>query len=302
MTTTFSQGLPAAFTARLGSELGPGRAERILHAMAAPKRPAYWVNPLRQGALPTFGEAVDGLEDVFCVAPEERERLMTHPSATAGRIYPLNPSSLLAIRALAPEPGEEVLDLAAAPGGKAVMIAARMENRGRLAAVEPIRQRYFRLRANLTRCGVTMARCYQDDGRNTGRKVPGRFDRVLLDAPCASEARFRAGDPASFAHWTPRKVKETVRKQRGLIASAYACLKPGGVLVYCTCSFGVAENEDIVRHLLEREDGARLEPMRFPLAHVEAGLMEHTYRVAPDALFDGFFLARVRKGRIRADA
>ena len=152
---------------------------------------------------------------------------------------------------------------------------------------------------------MTNVALYQADGRGIGRKVPQRFHRVLLDAPCSSEARIRLDDPASYAHWKPRKVKETSRKQRGLIRSAYQALKPGGELVYCTCAFSPEENELVVDHLL------RSEPAAEPLPSAVPGLpgltrwngrtldprIDACRRVIPDGLFDGFFIARIRKGR-----
>ena len=108
---------------------------------------------------------------------------------------------------------EEVLDLAAAPGGKTLAIAALMNNTGRIAAVEPIRGRFHRMQANLRRCGVSNVQFYQRDGRSVGRLVPERFDRVLLDAPCSSESRMRWLDQQSFEQWSLRKIRETQRKQ-----------------------------------------------------------------------------------------
>lgn len=287
--------LPAAFVARLTSEYGDDDARGVLATMQAGKRTSYWVNPLRQGDVPAIGDPVPGLDDVYSVA-DAREAIVRHPGATTGRIYVVNPSSVLAVVALDPQPGEMVLDLAAAPGGKTLMAAARMRNTGAVTAVDPIKSRYYRMRANLERCGATNVHCRLDDGRNLGRRMPATFDRVLLDAPCSSEARFRADAPATFAHWSPRKVRETTRKQRGLIRAAFACLKPGGTLVYCTCSFGRKENEGVVDYLMKREPTARIAPLAWPeLGVAGAGDIDGTVRVLPDATFDGFYVAQLTK-------
>ena len=287
--------LPPAFVARLTLEYGDDDAQTALASMRARKQTSYWVNPLREGGVPTLGDPVAGLDGVYSAA-DARDAFVRHPAATTGRIYLVNPSSVLAVVALDPRPGETVLDLAAAPGGKTLITAARMHNTGTITAVDPIKSRYYRMQANLARCGVTNVRCRLADGRRLGRRMPGTFDRVLLDAPCSSEARFRAGEPATFAHWSPRKVRETTRKQRGLIRAAFACLKPGGTLVYCTCSFGRKENEGIVEYLMKREPTARIAPLTWPeVAVAGSGHVDGTVRVMPDATFDGFYVARLTK-------
>ena len=289
-------GLPDAFLQRLAAELGAGRADAIAATMREPKCVAYWRNPLRPGEPPSLGARIAGLDDVFACAATEREQLVRHPAAASGRIYLLNPSSALAVRALAPRPGEDVLDLAAAPGGKTLLMAAAMDNSGSILAVDAVRGRYHRMRANLERCGATNVRCRLDDGRSLARALPEGFDRVLLDAPCSSEARFRAAEPKTMRHWSPRKVKEAAHKQRGLLRSAFRCLRPGGVLVYCTCAFSRRENEGVVEYLLRREDTARVVPIEMPeVAAAQPGLVAGTLRVEPDRLFDGFFLARLTK-------
>lgn len=287
--------LPPAFADRLALEYGNDDAQAVLASMRAAKQTSYWVNPLREGEIPNEGAPVAGLDDVYS-ADDARDALVRHPAATTGRIYVVNPSSVLAVVALDPQLGETVLDLAAAPGGKTLMTAARMRNTGTITAVDPIKSRYHRMRANLARCGATNVRCRLVDGRSLGRRMPATFDRVLLDAPCSSEARFRAGVPTTFAHWSPRKVRETTRKQRGLIRAAFACLKPGGTLVYCTCSFGRKENEGVVEYLLKREPMARIAPLAWPeLAVAGTGGLDGTARIRPDATFDGFFIARLTK-------
>ena len=299
--------LPGALCERL-AEICGAAAPGVLRSMDRPKRQAYWLNPLvgRPPDFEPFGEPVTGMDGLFSVEADARERVTRNGGALAGWMYPLNPSSMLAVEALAPRPGEEVLDLAAAPGGKTVAVAARMKNTGRIAAVEAVRGRFHRLRANLQRCGVSNAHLYLADGRSIGRKVPERFDRVLLDAPCSSEARIRLGDPATHTHWKPRKIREASVKQAGLLRSAYRALKPGGLLVYCTCSFAPEENELVVSRLLKAEPGADLEPMEFPGVPQMRSLAEwrgqgcddrlvRAVRVLPDDLWDGFFVCRIRK-------
>ncbi len=299
----------AEFHERLAEIFGPA-APGVLRSMTHPKRQAYWLNPLvaRPPEFEPPGKPVPGLDGMFSVAADLREAITRHEGARDGWLYPMNPSSLLAVEALAPRPGEEVLDLAAAPGGKTVLLAARMRNSGRIAAVEPVKGRFHRLRANLERCGVSNAQLYLADGRTIGRKVPERFDRVLLDAPCSSEARIRLDDPSTHAHWKPRKITEASTKQAGLLRSAYRTLKPGGLLVYCTCSFAPEENELVVNRLLKSETGADPEPLEFTGVPKIVGPKEwrgqicdsrlkRAVRVLPDDLWDGLFVCRIRKSK-----
>ncbi|MFK7929538.1 MAG: RsmB/NOP family class I SAM-dependent RNA methyltransferase, partial [Myxococcota bacterium] len=186
-------------------------------------------------------------------------------------------------------------------------LAAQMDNRGRLACVEAIKPRFFRLKANLERGGVTCARLYLKDGRRVGGAVPARFDRVLLDAPCSSEAQFRAESPETWAHWSPRKIKEQARKQRGLLLSAWQALKPGGRLVYATCSLAPEEDEVVLSHLLQRADDVRVIPPDLAdNVPAHPGLTEWAgkaldprlvgaRRIRPTAEFDAFFFAVLHK-------
>lgn len=291
---------------RLDAIYGEELSRGLLETFARPKRVAWLRNPLVAADVLPAGSDLPGLDGVFALPAAERQALMAHPAVAAGAAYPTNPASVVAVRVLAPEPGQEVLDLAAAPGGKTLQLAIAMANSGRIAAVEAIKGRFHRMRANLERCGVTIAEFYLADGRSIGRKVPERFDRVLLDSPCSSESRIRLDDPATFEHWSPRKTREMVRKQRGLIRSAYLALKPGGVLVYCTCAFSVEENEQVVDYLLRRESAAELLEVGEVPAASQPGQtrwqgkvldprLSACVRILPDDLFDGFFIARIRK-------
>jgi len=296
------------FIGRLRTIYGASVTEQIVRSMNRPKRVGYFLNPLVDAAFEPRGEPVDDLDGCFSVPAEDRAELLEHQAVDAGAVYPINPSSVLAVRALALENmalenATEVLDLAAAPGGKTLLMAAAMENSGRIAAVESVKGRFHRMRANLGRCGVTNVQFYLADGRSIGRKVPDRFDRVLLDAPCSSESRIRLERPDTYDHWKLRKVKECARKQRGLIRSAFAALKPGGEMIYCTCSFAPEENELVVSGLLESEPAADLLPIAgsgvpglvsWQSRRIDERIHQ-TLRILPDDLWDGFYIARIKK-------
>ena len=306
------------FLAQLCEIYGVELAERILDQLGRESRHSFWINPfLAAGNLPVTDtqsmapvdlgsiEPVPGIEGVWSVPRDSG--ITISRAAESAAIYIQNPSSLLAVKALAPQPNQEVLDLAAAPGGKTIAIAAAMGNTGRIAAVEPVKKRFYRLKANVGRCGVTNVDFYQRDGRGVGRVVPGRFDRVLLDAPCSSEARIRWFDPSSYGHWSQKKVREVHRKQKRLLRSAYAALKPGGRLVYSTCSFGVTENELVVDDLLKSTD-AKLAPLGVSLPENIPGMVTWqnnslredlalSCRIIPNQIWDGFYIAAISKPR-----
>ena len=268
---------------------------------------AFWVNPLLAPFDVNFPQMrkVEGVDQVFALPLSAN--LAATAAATNGHVYIQNASSAYAVDVLDPQQDEEVLDLAAAPGGKTIRIAAKMANTGRVAAVEAVKGRFHRMRANLERCGVTNVQTYLRDGRGVGRVVGPRFDRVLLDAPCSSESHMRWREPKTYAQWSPRKVKECQRKQKGLIRSAWNALKPGGVLVYSTCSFSLEENELVIAYLLENADhNPTLVPIDKRLPHHRPGMttghkrlvpeLRSCLRILPNRCWDGFFIAKLRKG------
>lgn len=308
--------LPQAFRDLLCSVVPKTRQSSVLDSFACEKPVTFRANRLKTTASQLrleLAQASLSAKDIpwypeaFALPFSEKRPLTETAAFYEGRLYIQNLASMLAPLALDPQPGETVLDLAAAPGGKATQIAALMGNEGRLSAVEAIKPRFFRLKANLEQQGVSIARTFLMDGRLVGRKCPQMFDRILLDAPCSSEARFTRLDPQSWSHWSPRKVKEAARKQKGLIAAAWAALKPGGVLIYCTCSFSPEENELIVQELLGKH-GTQvvIERWRPPLENIQDGLtswqdkklhsvLADTLRILPDGLMDGFYLAKILK-------
>jgi 16S rRNA (cytosine1407-C5)-methyltransferase len=306
------------FCQRLEAVVGLAQAGKIITELGQKTVSSYWLNDLqieseidkdqlveslKEHLGGSLGEPVPMVSGLYSVARDAG--ISQHASAESGQIYIQNPASYFAVSILAPQPDEEILDLAAAPGGKTLAIAARMHNTGRLAAVEPIRGRFFRMQANLQRCGVTNVEFYQRDGRSVGRAVPERFDRVLLDAPCSSESRMNWQDASTYQHWSPRKVKETQRKQKSLIRSAYAALKPGGTLLYCTCSFAPDENELVVASLLKKTDAQIMPIAEYP-SNSMPGLTQWlgkelnenlalTLRVLPAGSWDGFYVAKIFK-------
>jgi NOL1/NOP2/sun family putative RNA methylase len=223
-----------------------------------------------------------------------------------GFIYVQDSSSAIPVTVLSPQPGEEVLDMAAAPGSKATQIAAAMGNTGLLVANDVSPKRIPSLTANLDRSGVINAVVTRLAGQAYGHIATERFDRVLVDAPCSSEGTLSRSLKA-LEIWSEAAIKRLSATQRNLILSAYYCLKPGGVMVYSTCTFAPEENEGTLTHLLKKFPQAVVEPIRLEGANARAGFSEWDGEAFHPAvknivrLFphendgEGFCVARIRK-------
>ncbi|MCI0564504.1 MAG: RsmB/NOP family class I SAM-dependent RNA methyltransferase [Nitrososphaera sp.] len=217
-----------------------------------------------------------------------------------GLYYIQDLSSCLAVDALDIKEGQSVLDVAAAPGGKTTFISQRMNNTGSILALEPNERRARSMSFNLARCGVTNACISRMDGRRAD-SLGIKFDRVLLDAPCSCEGVI-ARDVARKTSHKPSDVEYCSGRQESLIETAARIVKPGGLLVYSTCSFAPEENEMVVDSLLQKFDNITLEPYEYGSSglvrfhDVEfTGQLKNARRLYPH-IHDttGFFIARVR--------
>lgn len=308
--------LPAEFINRLRLIVPERWREAVFASFVQPRVTSFRVNTLAISVEQAVAELesadvpfhrVAWCDHALFVEPQYRSRLTHCQLASNGGIYIQGLSSIVASLVLDPQPGQDVLDLAAAPGGKALHIAALMQNKGRLSVIEPVRQRMFVLANNLKLAGVTISRTYRMDGRRAGQKVPDRFDRAIIDAPCSGESRFHVDQPQTWEYWSLRKIREQSRKQQGLIRSAYQSLKRGGRMLYSTCSFAPEENELIVdRFLNDAGDSARLLPVELPFDNWQAGLcsfgdqqfsndLSRARRILPNEHHDGFFMALIEK-------
>ncbi|MEZ7213487.1 16S rRNA (cytosine(1407)-C(5))-methyltransferase RsmF [Klebsiella spallanzanii] len=217
----------------------------------------------------------------------------------SGLFYIQEASSMLPVAALFADGGtpQRVMDVAAAPGSKTTQIAARMGNAGGILANEYSASRVKVLHANISRCGISNVALTHFDGRVFGAALPECFDAILLDAPCSGEGVVRK-DPDALKNWSSESNDEIAMTQRELIESAFHALRPGGTLVYSTCTLNRQENEDVVNGLLARyPQAAEVLPLGslFPQAG-EALTAEGFLHVFPQ-IFDceGFFVACLRK-------
>ncbi len=224
-----------------------------------------------------------------------------------GKLYVQSLSSMVPPLVLDPQPGERVLDIAAAPGSKTTQMAAMMANTGELVANDTSQTRLYRLIANLKLQGVTNAKVVKMDGRSLWKSYPEYFDKVLVDVPCSMEGRFQASDPKSFEDWSLKKVRDLSLLQRWLLRSAISATKPGGTIVYSTCTMSPEENEQVIDWVMDKDKGVlKIEEIHIPHFSFEHGMVdwggkhfngqiENTARIYPSPTMEGFYVARFKK-------
>jgi 16S rRNA C967 or C1407 C5-methylase (RsmB/RsmF family)/NOL1/NOP2/fmu family ribosome biogenesis protein len=177
-----------------------------------------------------------------------------HPYHAAGLFYQQDPSAQAVAELLAPQPGERILDLAAAPGGKTTHLAALMQNRGLLVANDISPRRVRDLARNIERWGARNVAVTNEAPENLADHFGAAFDRVLVDAPCSAEGVFRK-DPSARSKWQPKLVESCALQQDFILQEAARLVRPGGILVYSTCTFSSQENEGtLARFLIEHAD------------------------------------------------
>lgn len=240
--------LPQAFLDDMARELG-SEFPAFLRAYEEPYRRGLRLNPLK----PLSEEALrhtEGLGDAIPWAAEGRflrldSRAGAHPLHEAGGYYLQEPSAMLPAAVLNPQPGERVLDLCAAPGGKTTQMAGHMAGEGILVCNEPVPKRAQVLGRNVERMGVSNALVTCELPPKLAAKWPGAFDAVLVDAPCSGEGMFRR-HPETRDEWSPESREGCAKRQAEILSSAAALVRPGGRLVYATCTLNRTENEENV--------------------------------------------------------
>lgn len=247
--------LPEELAKRLKTQLGVEYRE-FTAACGRPERTAFRVNTLKAGL--EVGERFDAEPVPWCptgfYTGDEVGKSVEH---FQGLIYVQEAASMVAAEVLAPDAGEVVLDLASSPGSKTTQLAALMRNTGCIVANDVNVKRLKTLRFNLNRMGAVNAVVVNDDGTRFNPRI--RFGRILLDAPCSNTGQLRS-NPDSVNTWSMRKVLKCAKLQRGMVDTAAALLKKGGVLVYSTCTFSPEENEAVVDYAV-REKGLTIEPV-----------------------------------------
>lgn len=328
--------LPEFFEPLLAEQYAPADVERIMEGCRAVRPVTLRANALtsdREEVAAALGEAqlrwqaVDWYEDAFIISGQGEtaegdgqarvpERVIWDlPIYQQGKIYLQSLSSMIPPLALDPHPGEDICDMCAAPGGKTTQIAALTGNKAYITACEMHAPRAEKLGHNLKKLGAPNVTVMKVDARLMDDFFS--FDRILLDAPCSGSGTLRAGDVHATKRFTPALVQKSQKSQRALLQKALGLLKPGGTLVYSTCSVLACENEDVVEQCLRQakrkgafelvplvsdpgsEDSADWNPVfdgrqaeGLPLLPTR---LEGAFCIAPSDLYEGFFITRIRR-------
>ncbi len=283
--------LPEQFLSRMQAQLGDSYGD-FMASFERPRAVALRFNPLKGDAppLPFTGERVPWEPMGYYYDPSARPGL--HPFHDAGVYYLQEASAMAPVTLLDPQPGEIILDLCAAPGGKSTQIAGRMLGRGLLISNEINPSRAKVLSQNIERLGISNAVVTNESPAALSSRFPEFFDRVLVDAPCSGEGMFRK-EEAAVADWSPEIVAMCARRQAEILDCAAHLLRPGGRLVYSTCTFSPEEDENTVTDFLGYHADFSLEEADAPwFQECTPGM----YRLWPHKLLgEGHFAAVLRK-------
>ncbi len=211
----------------------------------------YALKPL----LPFLGDQIPWEENGYYT---EAEKVGASPLHFAGAFYSQEPSAMSAVPLLEVQPGERVLDLCSAPGGKGTQLACQMGGKGLIVLNEPISSRAKILSQNVERMGIKNAVVLNEYPETLAKYFQGYFDKILVDAPCSGEGMFRKNAEEALSEWSEENVALCVERQAFILEKATEMLKKGGRIVYSTCTFSEGEDEGQVRDYLQKHPEMRL--------------------------------------------
>ncbi len=297
--------MPAFLGEQLLSQYGGEEYARIEAGLSARRLATLRVNRLRSEpgavmrALEEAGiacETVPWSEDALVLTEAREDALAALPIYASGEIYLQSLSSMIPPLVLGAREGENLLDMAAAPGGKTTQIAALTGNRAMITACERSAARAERLKFNLARQGASRVTVMNVDARQLDDLFS--FDRILLDAPCSGSGTLALGAGGrQRAQFSRELLARTVKTQSALLEKALRLLRPGHEMVYSTCSVLAEENEGVIRRALSR-GGAQVVPIdaaQFPGVPTLPCGVPGTLCVCPDERYEGFFVAKLRR-------
>ena len=301
--------LPIDFINYIDANFGERVVNNILSGMCETRNTTFRVNTLKSSneevesfltANNVEFEKCDFYDNAYIVKKTEKE-MLDYEICKEGKIYLQSLSSMVPPLVLDAKPGEIILDMTSAPGSKTTEIAALTNNVATIYANEIDKIRFERLKFNIEKQGANIAELINDDGCNLGTRYPETFDRVLLDTLCSGEGRFLLNESSTYSKWSTKMVNELSALQVKLITSACKALKPGGTLVYSTCTLNKSENEKIVDYAIKKLN-MEVAPIDLKIKNKLNGdtkgfdkQVKDTIKILPNKNFEGFYVAKLIK-------
>lgn len=261
--------LPIDFINELNNDFTERNVDKILTGMSEERYTTFRVNYLKSNEVEVEDELVkNGLEfekvritetesktdsetdfdfnfNAYVIYNKNEKDLSKLKIYEDGKIYIQSISSMIPPIILRPEPGERVLDMAAAPGSKTTQMAAMMNNEGYILANEIDKFRCEKLKYNVEKQGASIVHIINKDGTQLNNSAKS-FDKILVDAPCSGEGRFIVSNKKTYEHWSLKMQKELVEIQKKLLSNAINLCKINGTILYSTCALSLAENEKVI--------------------------------------------------------
>lgn len=288
----------------LEEQYGKDLAKEILEGYSAKRKVTFRVNTLKttikniEKVLKDAGIEVSKVswsDDAFIVENATEKELQELDAYKNGEIYLQSLSSMLPPIILEPKEGLDILDMAAAPGGKTTQMAVLTKNKAHITACEMNKIRAEKLKYNIQKQGATSVYVMETDSRRISDFFS--FDQILLDSPCSGSGTLNTEDSNIEKYFTKKLIEKCTKTQFELLKKAIKVLKPGKEMVYSTCSILVCENEEIVEKILKTNQ-CEIVPIEFkgiekvPLLPSK---IKGTICVKPNELYEGFFVAKIRK-------
>lgn len=293
--------IPDFLIEKLQKQYGKEITNKILEGYSSNRRVTFRVNTLK-----TSVEEVEKVLDkenikyskvswsneAYILEEVKEDKIQQLDIYKNGEIYLQSLSSMLPPIILDPKENTDILDMAAAPGGKTTQMAALSKNAAHITACEMNKIRAERLKYNIEKQGASSVYVMEKDARQIDDFFS--FDQILLDAPCSGSGTLDSLNPKNDQYFTERLIEKSVKSQKVLLRKAITILKKGHEMVYSTCSILKEENEDLINTFL-KEKKVEIVPIDIKDLPILPVTIKGTICVAPNELYEGFFIAKLKK-------
>lgn len=299
--TIMARSLPQPLLDRLTKQFGAQTAASLSKAFGSKRLPTLRVNTLKttdHAVMDVYREEgiaferVKNIPNALRIKNRTSEQLLEHHLTKQGNVYLQGIASMIPPLVLNPKSEQNILDLCAAPGSKTSELAALIQNQGTLIACEENSVRFQKLQNTLHIQGANV-QAKNVDSTTLYHEFPEAFDAILADVPCTAEGRIDVSDPRSFTFWSQKNITEHAKLQRRLLRSAFKMLRPGGTIVYSTCTLAPEENEEQIKWFIEEHPSMRVEPITLTISPIRP--TKYGTIILPSAECEGFFVAKLKR-------